>query len=142
MRPKVSQTIIAESALNDPIGAVLALTLAGDRRSRATLRSPSRSLDFVKELAISLGLGVGFGVAALARRLEPAASGSGGSPPASRCSSRRRPATSRVDSAGGSGYLGAFLAGLIVGNMDMLRLGMHAEHERATAHGRRRTSPT
>ena len=35
-----------------------------------------------------------------------------------------------TDSAGGSGYLGAFLAGLIVGNMDRLRLGMHSEHER------------
>ena len=35
-----------------------------------------------------------------------------------------------IDSAGGSGYLGAFLAGLIVGNMDRLRLGMHSEHER------------
>lgn len=35
-----------------------------------------------------------------------------------------------IDSAGGSGYLGAFLAGLIVGNMDRLRLGMHTSHER------------
>ena len=35
-----------------------------------------------------------------------------------------------IDSAGGSGYLGAFLAGLIVGNMDQLRLGMHTDHER------------
>jgi cell volume regulation protein A len=35
-----------------------------------------------------------------------------------------------IDSAGGSGYLGAFLAGLVVGNMDRLRLGMHSSHER------------
>ena len=35
-----------------------------------------------------------------------------------------------VNSAGGSGYLGAFIAGLIVGNMDVLRLGMHPSHER------------
>jgi cell volume regulation protein A len=35
-----------------------------------------------------------------------------------------------TDSAGGSGYLGAFLAGLIVGNMDRLGLGMHTDHER------------
>jgi potassium/hydrogen antiporter len=34
-----------------------------------------------------------------------------------------------IDSAGGSGYLGAFLAGLIVGNMEFLKLGMHTEHE-------------
>ena len=35
-----------------------------------------------------------------------------------------------IDTAGGSGYLGAFLAGLIVGNMDRLGLGMHSTHER------------
>jgi cell volume regulation protein A len=35
-----------------------------------------------------------------------------------------------IDSAGGSGYLGAFLAGLIVGNMEFLKLGMHTQHER------------
>jgi cell volume regulation protein A len=35
-----------------------------------------------------------------------------------------------LDSAGGSGYLGAFLAGLIVGNMTQLHLAMHSHHER------------
>jgi cell volume regulation protein A len=35
-----------------------------------------------------------------------------------------------IDSAGGSGYLGAFLAGLIVGNMTELGLAMHSHHER------------
>ena len=35
-----------------------------------------------------------------------------------------------LDSAGGSGYLGAFLAGLIVGNMERLGLAMHSSHER------------
>jgi cell volume regulation protein A len=34
-----------------------------------------------------------------------------------------------LDSAGGSGYLGAFLAGLIVGNMEHLGLAMHSAHE-------------
>ena len=34
-----------------------------------------------------------------------------------------------LDSAGGSGYLGAFLAGLIVGNMEHLGLAMHSRHE-------------
>ena len=34
-----------------------------------------------------------------------------------------------LDSAGGSGYLGAFLAGLIVGNMEHLGLAMHSQHE-------------
>src|SRR5438128_1827919 len=35
-----------------------------------------------------------------------------------------------IGEAGGSGYLGAFLAGLIVGNMDRLGLAMHSHHER------------
>ncbi len=35
-----------------------------------------------------------------------------------------------IDFAGGSGYLGAFIAGLIVSNMDELGLGMHSERER------------
>jgi cell volume regulation protein A len=34
-----------------------------------------------------------------------------------------------LDSSGGSGYLGAFLAGLIVGNMEHLGLAMNHEHE-------------
>jgi potassium/hydrogen antiporter len=34
-----------------------------------------------------------------------------------------------LDTAGGSGYLGAFLAGLIVGNMEHLGLEMHGSHE-------------
>src|ERR671925_349184 len=61
LRPKVAQTIVAESAFNDPTGAALALALAG----------------------VLL-----------------------------------------------SGDRGAFLAGLIVGNMEHLGLEMHAEHER------------
>ena len=35
-----------------------------------------------------------------------------------------------LDTAGGSGYLGAFLAVLIVGNMEHLGLATHSEHER------------
>jgi cell volume regulation protein A len=34
-----------------------------------------------------------------------------------------------VDFAGGSGYLGAFVAGLIVGNMNLFKLTMHPDHE-------------
>ncbi len=129
LRPKVSQTVIAESALNDPIGAVLALALSTVVLSgESSLAEPV--LDFVTELAISLGLGVAFGVAisyiVSTRRLgiweESAAAVMLLAVTASYFS---------VDYAGGSGYLGAFLAGLIVGNMDTLRLGMHSEHERS-----------
>lgn len=132
IRPKISQTIIAESALNDPTGAVLALTFLGvvvSGQSSAT----APVVDFVKELAISTGLGVAFGVL-----LSLAVS-------SHRAGLWRESAPIAVlavlcigffsaDSAGGSGYLGAFLAGLIVGNMDRLRLGMHGQHERELRH--------
>ncbi|MFN8185939.1 MAG: cation:proton antiporter [Gaiellales bacterium] len=127
LRPKVAQTVIAESALNDPIGAVLALALSSVVLSgESSFTEPV--LDFVTELAISLGLGVAFGIgislivstrrfgiwretAAIAMLLAVSAS------------------YVSVGSAGGSGYLGAFLAGLIVGNIDTLKLGMHSERE-------------
>ena len=52
LRPKVSQTIIAESALNDPTGAVLALAVAGVVISgSASLTQPLQ--DFVVNLVIS-----------------------------------------------------------------------------------------
>ena len=44
LRPKVAQTVIAESAFNDPTGAVLALTLAGVLLSGdGSLAEPARS---------------------------------------------------------------------------------------------------
>jgi cell volume regulation protein A len=127
LRPKVVQTVIAESALNDPTGAVLALAIA------AYVLEGGRSFvdpldDFVIDLGISSGLGIAFGVA-LALAISHLRVGlwrdsvpvavllviAGG--------------FFTIDSAGGSGYLGAFIAGLIVGNMDRLRLGMHSVRE-------------
>jgi cell volume regulation protein A len=84
--------------------------------------------DFLFDLGISTGLGVAFGVG-LALAISHLRVGlwrdsvpvavllviSGG--------------FFTIDSAGGSGYLGAFIAGLIVGNMDRLRLGMHSVRE-------------
>jgi cell volume regulation protein A len=61
VRAKVRQTIVAESALNDPTGAVLAFTTAaflleGD----GSLTEPL--VDFVTTLGVSTGLGIGFGL--------------------------------------------------------------------------------
>jgi cell volume regulation protein A len=128
LKPKVVQTVIAESALNDPIGAVLALAIAAYvLEGGGSFVGPLD--DFLVDLGISTGLGIAFGVAlALAishlrvglwRDSVPVAvllviAGS----------------FFTIDSAGGSGYLGAFLSGLIVGNMDRLRLGMHSARER------------
>lgn len=129
VRPKVAQTVIAESAFNDPIGAVLAVTFTGIAlHGSEGFADPI--LDFLEEIAISTAIGIGIGVVlalAVSRRR-------GGI-------WRESAAIAAVaiiaalyyieDSAGGSGYLGVFLAGLIVGNMDKLRLGMHGTQERS-----------
>ena len=127
IRAKLAQTIVAESALNDATGAVLALALAsyilGDNESLA-----APFADFVVELGIStvLGVALGFLVAAtistrqwgiwrdsstIAVLLVVAAG------------------YVSIDHAGGSGYLGAFIAGLIVGNMEAL--GLRRDSRRA-----------
>jgi cell volume regulation protein A len=127
LRLRVAQTVIAESAFNDPTGAVLALAVAGALLSGdGGVGGPAS--EFLAELAISSVVGVLAGVLLSAT-----------------ISSRRTGilrdsapiavlavvAVSYVslDFAGGSGYLGAFLAGLIVGNMEMLGLVMHSHHE-------------
>jgi potassium/hydrogen antiporter len=128
IRPKVVQTVIAESALNDPTGAVLALAIAAYvLEGGGSFAGPLD--DFLVDLGISTALGVAFGVA-LALAISHLRVGlwrdsgpiavllviAGG--------------FFTIDSAGGSGYLGAFIAGLIVGNMDRLKLGMATERER------------
>jgi cell volume regulation protein A len=128
LRPKVSQTIIAESALNDPTGAVLALAVAGVVVSGgASLTVPLR--DFVVDLTISTVLGVVFGVV-LSAAVSSRRAGLWRETPAIAVMAVISAGFFSIDSAGGSGYLGAFLAGLIVGNMEQLQLAMHSEHER------------
>ena len=129
MRAKVAQTVVAESALNDVTGAVLTLSVAAFVvEDEGSLVEPVG--EFALELVISTGLGVVIGFAlALAvssRRIGvwrgtaalAALTGVGGSYFA-------------IEAAGGSGYMGAFVAGLIVGNMNALRLRIDPEHEQA-----------
>jgi cell volume regulation protein A len=128
MRPKVSQTIIAESALNDPTGAVLALAFAGVVLSgSASLTEPLK--DFVVDLTISTALGLVFGVV-LSAAVSSRRTGLWSESAALAVMAVITGGYFSIGEAGGSGYLGAFLAGLIVGNMDRLGLGMHSQHER------------
>ena len=127
LRPKVSQTIIAESALNDPTGAVLALAIAsvvvsGD----SSLTTPLQK--FVVDLAISTALGIVFGIV-LSAVVSSRRSGIWRESSAIAVMAVISAGYFSIDSAGGSGYLGAFLAGLIVGNMEQLGLAMHSHHE-------------
>jgi potassium/hydrogen antiporter len=128
IRQKIEQTAIAESALNDATGAVLALVLAGVVASGdASVTEPA--LEFVKDLGVSTVLGIAFGIL-LSLVVSDRRAGVWKESAAIAVVAVVAVGYFSTDSAGGSGYLGAFLAGLIVGNMDRFRLGMHTEHER------------
>ena len=128
VRPKIAQTVVAESAFNDPTGAALALALAGivltgrqlDRRAGGRIRRRPR-----REHRRSA-----WWPASCSRR--PISSHRAGIWRESAAIAVLAVVTISffsLDTAGGSGYLGAFLAGLIVGNMDNLGLAMHDPHE-------------
>ena len=127
VRAKVRQTIVAESALNDVTGAVLALSLAAFViEGGGSLASPLG--EFLLDLLISTALGAVFGVA-LAIAISTRRAGIWRESPAIAVLLVVAAGYFTIDYAGGSGYLGAFLAGLIVSNMDELGLGMHSHRE-------------
>lgn len=127
LRPKVAQTVIAESALNDPTAAVLALALAGVvARGNASLTDPL--LEFLGDMLVSTCLGLVFGVV-LAVAVSSRRAGIWRESHAIAVTAVVAGSYFSIDWAGGSGYLGAFLAGLIVGNPGLLRLELHRHHE-------------
>ena len=127
LRLRVAQTVIAESAFNDPTGAVLALAVAGALLSGdGGIGGPAA--EFLAELAISSVVGVLAGVLLSATISSRRAGILRDSAPIAVLAVVAVSYVS-LDFAGGSGYLGAFLAGLIVGNMELLGLAMHSHHE-------------
>jgi len=128
LRAKVAQTVVAESAFNDPTGAVLALAIAGALVSgENSLTGPAG--DFVGQLALSTAGGVLAGIV-LSAAISSRRTGIWRESAAIAVLAVVAMSYVSLDFAGGSGYLGAFLAGLIVGNMKMLGLSMHDEHNR------------
>lgn len=128
LRAKVAQTVVAESAFNDPTGAVLALAIAGALLSgQNSLTGPAG--DFLGQLALSTAGGVLAGVV-LSAAISSRRTGIWRESSAIAVLAVVAMSYVSLDFAGGSGYLGAFLAGLIVGNMKMLGLAMHDEHKR------------
>jgi cell volume regulation protein A len=128
LRAKVAQTVVAESAFNDPTGAVLALAIAGALLSgKNSLTGPAG--DFVGQLALSTAGGVLAGIV-LSAAISSRRTGIWRESSAIAVLAVVAMSYVSLDFAGGSGYLGAFLAGLIVGNMKMLGLSMHDEHKR------------
>ena len=121
LKPKVAQTVIAESAFNDPTGAALALTLAGVVLTGSdSVTGPAG--EFVVDLGISTVIGIVSGVV-LAAAISSSRSGIWRESAAIAVLTVVTISFFSLDTAGGSGYLGAFLAGLIVGNMEHLGLG-------------------
>ena len=128
LRAKVAQTVVAESAFNDPTGAVLALAIAGALVSgQSSLTGPAG--DFVGQLALSTAGGVLAGIV-LSAAISSRRTGIWRESSAIAVLAVVAMSYVSLDFAGGSGYLGAFLAGLIVGNMKLLGLSMHDEHNR------------
>jgi potassium/hydrogen antiporter len=128
LRPKVAQTIVAESAFNDPTGAVLTLALAAGVAGAADSLGHT-AVDFLVDLGTSTGIGVVFGLL-LALLVSSSRAGIWRESAALVVVVVLGASWVSIDSAGGSGYLGAFVAGLIVGNMNELRLSTQGSHER------------
>jgi len=128
LRPKVSQTVIAESAANDPIATVLALTVAGVVGA-GTVDGTEPLWDFSQSLALGAVLGLGAGVV-LALMLSSSVVGIWRESPATAILAVVALTYFATDELGGSAYLAAFLMGVIVGNMEHLGLGRHPDHKR------------
>ena len=129
IREKVTQTIIAESALNDVTGAILALSLVGFViEGEGSVTGPLE--DFLVDLGISTALGFGFGLL-LAILISDRPAGIWRESPVVAVLAVIAGGYFSIETVGGSGYLGAFVAGLLVGNTNVLRLGMQDRHERA-----------
>jgi potassium/hydrogen antiporter len=122
VRPKVVQTVVAESALNDPTGAVLALTVAAfiieDGGSLAGVTG-----EFLGDLGLSLALGIVLGLL-LTLLVSERRFGFCRESPALVVALAVAAGYVSIDSAGGSGYLGAFVAGVIAGNSERFGLRM------------------
>jgi len=128
VKAKVAQTVIAESAFNDPVSAVLALTLAGILLGGGDA-STRPVLEFILNLAISTGVGIVAGFL-LSATISSHRAGIWRESPVIAVTAVVSVSYFSLDSAGASGYLGAFIAGLIVGNMEMFGLAMHSHHKR------------
>jgi cell volume regulation protein A len=135
LKPKVAQTVIAESAFNDPTGAALALTFAGVvLTGEDSVAGPAG--EFMVDLGISTVIGIVAGVV-LAAAISSDRMGVWRESEAIAVLTVVTISFFSLDTAGGSGYLGAFLAGLIVGNAKHLGLAdknqPHAEEVRQFA---------
>jgi potassium/hydrogen antiporter len=128
LRPKVAQTVIAESAFNDPTGTVLALTVAGVIASGSVGFGEPLG-EFGQELALGAVVGIGGGLL-VAAMLSTHIVGIWRESPAAVVLALVALMIFTSEELGGSAYLAAFVMGLVVGNMEMLGFGHHEDHRR------------
>jgi cell volume regulation protein A len=126
LKPKVAQTVIAESGFNDPVGTVFALAVAGAVSSGEVAFS-GPAFEFVWSLLLGTLIGVAAGIG-LSYLVSSRKGGAWRESPAVAILAVVALGYFSVETLGGSGYLAAFVMGLIVGNMEFLHLGQHDEH--------------
>ncbi|MBD0328819.1 MAG: cation:proton antiporter [Thermoleophilia bacterium] len=125
VRRKVAQTIVAESALNDVTGAVLALAVATAVVNEETsLGDPV--VEFLADVGVSTVVGLAFGVV-LSLVVSSSRIGAWREAAAIAVVAVVAASWVSIDFAGGSGYIGAFLTGLVVANVERLGLVMRPQ---------------
>ena len=121
LRPKVSQTVIAESAFNDVTGTVLVLTLVEVvEAGHFTLTGPV--FEFFKELALGAIIGIAAGLILAYAVSSTARAGIWDESPGVAILAVVALVYFSSETLGGSAYLAAFVMGLIVGNMRIFKL--------------------
>jgi potassium/hydrogen antiporter len=129
LRPKVSQTVIAESAFNDVTGTVLVLTLVEVvEAGHFSVSEPV--FEFFKELALGGIIGIGAGLLLAYAVASTARAGIWDESPGVAILAVVALVYFSSETLGGSAYLAAFVMGLIVGNMGEFKLRQHEESER------------
>jgi len=129
LRPKVAQTVIAESAFNDPTGTVLAFTVAAMVGASGGADLIGSLETFAEDLAIGAALGIAGGLL-LAVMLSATRLGAWRDSPVAAVLAIVALEYFTVDEVGGSAYLAAFVMGLVVGNMRMFGIRHGEAHER------------
>ena len=127
LRPKISQTVIAESAFNDVTGTVLTLTLVGVAEA-GSLTFSGPALEFGRELVLGSVIGIVAGLILCYAIASTARSGIWDESPGVAILAVIVLGYFSTEYLGGSAYLATFVMGLIIGNMDLLGLGHHDEH--------------
>jgi cell volume regulation protein A len=133
LRPRVAQTVVAESAINDPMGTILTLTLSGvvvaGGLTGGALSGNGPLVEFLRSIGLGLAIGVVGGVL-IAALLSSHRFGVLRESAGATLLALVALAYAGAEATGGSPYLAAFIAGLIVGNKDLLRVDHDHEQER------------